>query len=839
MSAVPGPGEKAISLWALFESKALESGESLAVIEGSNRWTYAELRERSLKIAGDLEPLLAGKGGVRVAVEAGLDAGTAAAILGTLRAGGIVVPMDPSHPAAYRQTIIEEAAPAVFLEGRSGKVLSASPEAFRGEGEPFGVGDIAGLSILLWTSGSTGRPKGVAVTGGPFALEARNCMKAYKLGPGERVGLTSSPTFAGAMAAFFTTLLSGATLVPADLRILGLAGTNDWLEREQITLFRPPVSLYRQWIKNLPADSVPQTLRMVTLGGQRLCWGDLEDFRVKFPADRVIAHRYACTEAALVAHVAFGGGAPFPEEGSVPLGRPPEGVGVVVLDEDGRAVPAGTVGEIGVTGGGLARGYWKNPALTRERFIDLDGGERLYRTGDLGFLLPDGTLLLEGRLDGQVKVRGFRVETARVEEALREIPGVGESAARAWIPPSSPGEPVLVGYVVPSGEVRLTSDGLRRQLTERLPDYMIPGRFLVIPELPRTPGGKIDQSRLPDPESGRPGLSVPFVAPEGPVEQTLSKLWEETLGLRPVGVLDDFFDLGGHSVQAAQLFGKLERVFGVQLPLARLYQARNIRDMAALLARGKAGEWSCIVPIRTGTGGFPLFLVHAIGGHAIGFGPLGDRLQGCDTYGIQAWGLHPRHFPHLAVEEMAAHYIAEMRRIQPKGPYRVLGYSFGGVVAYEMARQLESAGENVGFLGMLDRRALVMENEEGFGPTVTRVWNDVTRRIKLAIRIPAAKALLGLGLPVPFMHRIATGAIKRMTVTYRPQTPYRGAMDLFLVDKTGELPDQPVRAWAPHVVGPIRWHSVPGNHQTMLEEPHVRILAEKLELALRETGGEK
>jgi hypothetical protein len=140
---------------------------------------------------------------------------------------------------------------------------------------------------------------------------------------------------------------------------------------------------------------------------------------------------------------------------------------------------------------------------------------------------------------------------------------------------------------------------------------------------------------------------------------------------------------------------------------------------------------------------------------------------------------------------------------------------------------------------MLDRRALVMENEEGFRPTVTRLWNDVTRRIKLAIRIPAAKALLGLGLPVPFMHRIATGAIKRMTVTYRPQNPYRGAMDLFLVDKTGELPDQPVRAWAPHVVGTIRWHSVPGNHQTMLEEPHVRILAEKLEVALRETGGEK
>jgi acyl-CoA synthetase (AMP-forming)/AMP-acid ligase II/thioesterase domain-containing protein/acyl carrier protein len=823
-----------VSLWNLFERTAIAHGDSLAIIEGSNRWTYTELLERSLQVSRDLEPYIAGKAGLRVAVEAGLDAGTAAAILGTLGAGGIVVPVDPSHPAAYRRTIVEDAAPTVFLEGRSGKARPAAPAPLQVDGEPFGVGDLSGISVLLWTSGSTGRPKGVAVTGAPFALEARNCMKAYSLGPGERVGLTSSPTFAGAMAAFFTTLLSGAALVPADLRILGLGGTNEWLDREQVTLFRPPVSFYRQWVRTLSAKTVPGRLRMVTLGGQSLCWDDLADFRDRFPADRVIVHRYACTEAALVAHAAFGGGCPFPEEGKVPLGKPPDGVGVVILGEDGSPVPGGAKGEIGVVGGGLASGYWKNPGLTRERFVKLDDGTRLYRTGDLGCLLPDGTLFLGGRLDGQVKIRGFRVETARVEEALRDVPGVGEAAAKTWIPPSSPGEPVLVGYIAPSGEARLTVDGIRRHLEERLPDYMIPGRFLVVRELPRTPGGKVDRSRLPDPKPGRPDLSVPFVPPEGPVQQALAGLWEEILGVSPIGVLDDFFDLGGHSVQAARLFGKLERVFGLQLPLARLYQGRNIRDMAALLAQGKTGEWSSIVPIRTGTGGFPLFLVHAVGGNAIGFGPLGDRLQGCDTYGIQAWGLHPRHFPHLSVEEMAAHYISEMQRIQKNGPYRVLGYSFGGVIAFEMACQLESAGEEVAFLGMLDRRALLLECGKGFKRNAMRVWNDVTRRIKLSIRIPLAKALLALGLPVPFMHRIATGAIKRMATTYSPGSSYGGAMDLFLVDIPEEAPDKPLRAWAHHVKGPLRRHAVPGNHQTMLEEPHVRTLAEKLLKALDE-----
>lgn len=840
MPGMSATGKEPVSLWGLFERKALEKGDALAVIEGSNRWTYAELRERSLEVAGELEPYLAGKRGARVAVEAGLDAGTAAAILGTLRAGGIVVPVDPSHPEAYRREIVEETAPVVFLEGRTGKVVPDPAASSPGGCEELGVGDLADVSVLLWTSGSTGRPKGVAVAGAPFALESRNCAKAYGLGPGERVGLTSSPTFAGAMAAFFTALLSGASLVPADLRKMGLRGTMDWLEREQVTLFRPPVSFYRQWVKALLPNEVPETLRMVTLGGQSLCWGDLAAFREKFPADRVIVHRYACTEACLVAHAFFGGGSPYPEDGQVPLGKPPEGVGALILGEDGLPVPEGKTGEICVTGEGLASGYWKKPELTRERFVERGSGERLYKTGDLGFVLPDGTLFLAGRLDGQVKIRGFRVETAKVEEALQDVPGVGEAAVRPWSPPFSPDEKALVAYIVPAGDSRLASDDLRRRLVEQLPDYMIPGRFVVIPEMPRTPGGKVDASRLPAPQPGRPDLSVPFVPPsDGSVEVALAKLWEEILGVRPIGVLDDFFDLGGHSVQAAQLFGCLERVFGVRLPLARLYEGRTIRDMAGLLARGKASEWSSVVPIRTGRGGAPLFLVHAVGGNAIGFGPLADRLRGFDVYGIQAWGLHPRHFPHLSVEEMASHYIAEMKGIQPEGPYRVAGYSFGGVVAYEMARQLEAGGETVAFLGLLDRRSLVTEPGKGVKEAILRTWNSSTRRFKLAIRIPLARALLAAGLPVPFMHRIATGAIKRMTTAYRPGAPYGGDMDLFLVELKGDVKDDPVKAWSVHVAGEIRPHPVPGTHNTMLEEPHVDGVAEALRKAIGEARGSK
>jgi thioesterase domain-containing protein len=261
--------------------------------------------------------------------------------------------------------------------------------------------------------------------------------------------------------------------------------------------------------------------------------------------------------------------------------------------------------------------------------------------------------------------------------------------------------------------------------------------------------------------------------------------------------------------------------------------------MAGLLAGGKPSEWSSVVPIRTGSGEAPLFLIHAVGGNAIGFGPLADRLPGYDVYGIQAWGLHPRHFPHLSVEEMAAHYIGEMKGIQPEGPYRVAGYSFGGVVAYEMARQLEAAGEDVAFLGLLDRRALVTTPRKGVREAILRAWNRSTRRFKLAIRIPLAKALLAVGLPVPFMHRIATGAIKRMGIAYRPGVPYGGDVDLFLVEPRGKDKDDPVQAWSPHVAGKIRSHAVPGTHNTMLEEPHVEGVAEALRKAIGDARGPK
>ena len=818
------------SLWTLFESVALECGDCPAILEGPNRWNYSELRDRSIKIAERLVPYLAGTGGERVTVDVGLNAGTAAAILGVLRAGGIVVPLDPSNPPGYRRGIIEETVPVVHLDGQSGS-LSPAFLPFPSQEAGGGGEDLSGISMLLWTSGSTGKPKGVALPGEAFASESWNCIRDYGLRSGERVGWTASPSFAGGMAVFFSAILGGAALVPGDLRGLGIDGTQEWLRGEKVSVFRPPVSFYRQWVRTLSPGEIPEPLRMVALGGQSLQWKDFESFKGRFPEDRVLVHRYACTEASLISHGFFGGGNPFPAEGTVPLGKCPEGIRVVILGEDGNPLPPGRTGQIGVVGRCLCKGYWNRPELTGERFVRLENGERLYKTGDLGHFLPGGVLALAGRLDGQVKIRGFRVEPLRVEESLLKIPGIGEAAVQAWSPPSSPEEQVLVGYVVPSGGSRPTADSLRRSLAAELPDYMIPGRFLVLPALPRTSGGKVDRSRLPEPQPGRPGLSVPFVPPEGTVEQNLANLWQEILGVKPIGALDDFFDLGGHSVQAALLFGQMEAVFGIRLPLWQLYRGRTIRDMASLLAGKAQAEWSCVIPIRTG-GGVPLFLVHGLGGNAIGFGPLADRLHGYDVYGIQALGLQPRSFPHLSVTEMAAHYIREMRQVQHEGPFRLAGYSFGGVVAYEMACQLEASGETVAFLGLLDRRALRMKKTGTLKECAVHFWNDGTRRLKLALRIPVARLLLALGFPVPFMQKIMRGAIKRMDVTYHPETPYGGAMDLFLVEKGTGVADDPARAWAPFAAGPIRLHPVMGTHHSMLEEPHVRSLAEALELAL-------
>jgi thioesterase domain-containing protein/acyl carrier protein len=371
-----------------------------------------------------------------------------------------------------------------------------------------------------------------------------------------------------------------------------------------------------------------------------------------------------------------------------------------VLDAARAQVPVGVTGELYLGGDGLARGYLNRPELTAERFVrahvDGSGPQRLYRTGDLARWRADGTIEFLGRVDNQVKVRGYRIELGEIEAALDAQPGVRMSAV--VVREVAPGDPRLIGYVAVKQDARAEPGALRRALLETLPRYMVPDAVVILDALPLNTSGKIDRKRLPAPPAERSADRL--VAPRTPLEERLVTIWEEVLDVRPIGVTDDFFDLGATSITAARLFERIERELGATLPLSPLFQAPTVERLAALIEGGREEKrWTSLVPIQPRGTKTPIFCVHGGAGTILHFQPLARRL-GDDQpfYGLQIQGLYGDAPTHRTIEQMATHYLREVRSVQPRGPYVLAGYCFGAIVAFEMTRMLEAAGERVSLL---------------------------------------------------------------------------------------------------------------------------------------------
>ncbi len=400
-----------------------------------------------------------------------------------------------------------------------------------------------------------------------------------------------------------------------------------------------------------------------------------------------------------------------PEEAlSVPIGRPISNTQVYILDAYRNAVPVGVPGELYTGGDGLARGYWNRAQLTAEKFIlhqfTADGPcECLYRTGDLARYLPDGNIEFLGRLDKQVKIRGFRVELGEIETVLGRHSGVRECAVT--VSGAGAGQTRLIAYFVPDGRHAPDAGQLRKYLTDQLPGYMVPSAFVKIEALPLTSNGKVDRRALPAPDRQRPQLEKKYASPRNAVELELTNIWQEVLGIEPIGIEDHFFDLGGHSLLAVQLVARIEKVFGRKLHLAAIFMAPTIEQLAAVI-RDQSREDSIttgtsVVELQSRGTRPPLFLVHGAGGGMFwGYVNLARRLGNRQpVFGFSSRGLDGR-AEFDTIEEMAAQYVNDLRVVQPCGPYHLGGYCFGGNVAYEMARQLDSQGEKVALLALFN-----------------------------------------------------------------------------------------------------------------------------------------
>jgi thioesterase domain-containing protein len=551
----------------------------------------------------------------------------------------------------------------------------------------------------------------------------------------------------------------------------------------------------------------------------------------------------------------------------VPIGRPIANTRVFLLDRSLAPVPPGVAGELYAAGDGLARGYLNRPDLTAERFVPAPtvcgeaAGARLYRTGDLARFLPGGAVEFLGRMDQQVKIRGFRIEPGEVEAALGRHPGVREALVivRDGLQGGPDGEKRLVGYLLLAGDEVPTASELRDFLRRSLPEHMMPAAFVALPEWPLTPNGKVDRAALPAPQRTE---TADRIAPRDTLEHELARIWEEVLEVGPIGIRDDFFALGGHSLLAVRLMAKIEEQLGRALPLSVLFTAGTVEGMAAVLRQSSPSERaSNVIPLQPRGARPPFFWIHPAGGDVLCYAALARHLgEDQPLYGIQARGFASDAEPLSRIEEMAALYIDEIRRLQPTGPYFLGGWSFGGPVAFEMARQLRTLGETVALLALVDGMPTLADT----GPEQT----DADYLVDIAAYVgnfwgrdpevfPERLAELGPDEQIAYVaERLAavdflppgTGErqLRQVLAVYRANVRalreyqpgfYPQGLTLLRAEDRPAAPGilgQEDLGWSEIVKGPVEIHTVPGNHLSLMAEPNVRVLASRLRLCLEQ-----
>ncbi len=861
----------------LIDEQATRTPEAVAVVFGARQLTYRELNARANQLARHLQKLGVGPDSlVALCVDRSLE--MVVGMLGILKAGGGYVPLDPKYPPERLAFVLQDANAQVLLtQAHLVETMPASaarvirldadwPEIARESEDPAESAATAKhLAYVIYTSGSTGQPKGVEIS--------HEALVNFLLSMRQQPGLTARDvllavttiSFDIAGLEIFLPLVTGARVVilSRDEAADGFQIVRQ-LKAHRATVLQATPSTWRMLLDaDWPGD--PQ-LKM-------LCGGEAFSRDL---ADRLLArggelwNMYGPTETTIwssTARVA-------PDGAPIHIGRPIANTRLYILDAQLQPVPIGVPGELHIGGMGLARGYHHRPELTAQKFIpdpfDSKPGARLYRTGDLARFLADGNIECLGRLDHQVKIRGFRIELGEIETALAKHPGLLDAVVVAR--EDRPGDKRLVAYTVHRNGSVGSSD-LREYLLAQLPDYMVPSAFVALESLPLTPNGKVDRKALPRPDFAAVADEAKFVAPGTPTETALAEIWREVLDLQQVGIHDSFFDLGGHSILAVQLIGKINKTLGRHVPIPVIFQNPTIGKLATILDREnpgnrevvrRAGEESTspLVAFQTRGDRPPLFFLH---GDWLGGGFYCGRLSqhlGDDQpfYVLPPWGSQVA----LTLEEMAADQLVALREHTPHGPYLLGGYCIGATVAAEMARQLAAKGEEVRHLFLIDPPPLSSRLLRGIWPVVDR-WGeirkwDVKKKIGCFdrygvslhrwLRRPARDKWIGLAHRLGFARRIDSRSIsaerednfdeeilnslnyETYILAYR-----RYEFKPLSVPATLYLPEQsaPARlSWTKHagtILPEASVEMVPGNHRTCVVE-HTSALADKMKEAL-------
>ena len=574
-----------------FEQMVALHPDRIAVSTTGQVLTYDELNQRANRVA---RALLARRGEVNEPIALFIEdrACMIAAILGVLKAGKIYVPVDPSDPQARIAFMLEDSRAALILS--DGDNIASADKPGNLEKIPSALpGDNLGLSVapealacITYTSGSTGQPKGVMQNHRNVVHKVITATNAFHISVEDRLLLVYSCSFSASILPIFGALLNGATVCAFDVQKGGTAALVSWLKEQQVTAYFSVSTLFRHLAESLVDGDAVSHIRLIYVSSEAVTQREVELFRQHFPPHCVFVHMLATGETGHASQYFIDKDTQI--EGSViPVGYEVPDKEILLLDEHGKTIGFNEIGEIAIRSPYLAVGYWQLPDLTQAKFLSdpEDSDQRTYLTGDLGRMLPDGCLYHVGRKDFRVKARGFTIDVSETEAALIALDVVKDAVVVAR--DDAEGDRRLVAYIVPSAE-RPTVSLLRRALAEKLPQYMIPSAVVLLDNMPLTATGKIDRRMLPDPRTARPELDRPFVAPRTPIEVQLAQIWSEVLGLDHVGINDNFFDLGGHSLTAARVVTRAIKHFQLELPLAALFQAPTVADMALVILEAQA-----------------------------------------------------------------------------------------------------------------------------------------------------------------------------------------------------------------------------------------------------------
>ncbi|AUB36524.1 Glutamate-1-semialdehyde aminotransferase [Nostoc flagelliforme CCNUN1] len=840
----------------MFEMQVERSPQAIAVVFEDIQLTYQQLNKRANQLAHNLRTLGVGPEVlVGICLERSLE--MIVGILGILKAGGAYVPLDPAYPPERLAFILSDTQASVLLTQE--KLVKNLPphqaqvvcldSNWQGNTEnnqenPVNQTTADNLVYVIYTSGSTGQPKGVMIPHRGICNQLYWRQTNFRLTQADKVLLTISFSFDPSVWQIFWPLCFGGQLILA--RPGGQQDTAYLVKviiDQQITVLALVPSILRVLLEEKGIENC-RFLRHITCGGEALPSELIEGFFAKLNLENVFHNCYGPTEASI--DTTFWTCQRGTNYTIAPIGRPITNAEIHILDENLQPVPVGESGELYIGGIGLARGYLNRPELTTEKFIfnpfSSEAGARLYKTGDLARYLSDGNVEFLGRIDHQVKIRGFRIELGEIEAVLRQHRSVKEVVV--IMREKVQGDKRLVAYLTLKQEQTAKVEQLRRFLQQKLPIYMMPSAFVILKALPMTPNGKIDRHSLPEPTQTRQQAEETFVAPSDETELQLARIWEKVLGIEPISITDNFFDLGGNSLLSIRLFAQVQKAFKKDMPLAILYQNPTIEQLAIILRQLEfSPSLSCLVPIKPNGSKPPLFLCQGFSLYQSLVPYLDSERPVYALISRDGQGMPVRF---NGIEELASRYINEIKTLQPEGPYFLGGHSFGGVIAFEMAQQLSAQGQQIALLALFDSYVPGTMKKMSMSKRLSYNLKQFLKMgpaylLKLCIERLSQKygnlALKNQFIRTKNLQYLVSQAayfklVEEYATKYIPQV-YLGRITLLMASDR-RFQDEPELGWTKLAGGGLEIHEIPGDHLSIFKEPSIRLMAKKLELSIDE-----